>query len=74
MEDRWVDEAEAERITGRKIPAIVKPRRPGDAPKLVASAEKARHELGWKPQFPRLKDIVASAWKWHEAHPEGYPD
>jgi len=63
-----------EKITGRKIPAIERPRRPGDPPKLVASAEKAVRDLGWKPNFPRLEDILASAWTWHKNHPNGYPD
>jgi UDP-glucose 4-epimerase len=63
-----------EKITGKKIPAIEKPRRPGDPPKLVASAEKAIRELGWKPQFPKLENIVATAWEWHKKHPNGYPD
>ncbi|MGA3266673.1 MAG: UDP-glucose 4-epimerase GalE [Verrucomicrobiota bacterium] len=63
-----------EQVTGRKIPALEKPRRPGDPPKLVASADKAIRELGWRPQFPRLQDIVASAWSWHKKHPTGYPD
>src|SRR4051812_9239146 len=56
-----------EQITGKKIPVIEKPRRPGDPPKLVAAAEKAIHELGWKPQYPKLKDIVQTAWDWHKA-------
>ena len=43
-------------------------------PKLVASAEKAIRELGWKPQFPKLEDIVATAWAWHKKHPDGYAD
>ena len=63
-----------EKISGQKIPAIEKPRRPGDPPRLVASAEKAITELGWKPQFPKLEDIVATAWAWHKQHPNGYPD
>lgn len=63
-----------EAVTGRKIPAVEKPRRPGDPPKLVASAQRAIQDLGWKPQFPRLEDIVATAWEWHRAHPTGYPD
>ena len=63
-----------EKITGSKIKAIEKPRRPGDPPRLVASAEKAIRELGWKPNFPKLDDIVATAWQWHKAHPQGYPD
>ena len=61
-----------EKVTGKKIPAIEKPRRPGDPPRLVASAEKAIRELGWKPQFPKLEDIVATAWAWHKKHPDGY--
>jgi UDP-glucose 4-epimerase len=63
-----------EKVSGRKIPAIEKPRRPGDPPKLVASAEKAIIELGWKPQFPKLEDIVTTAWEWHKKNPAGYAD
>jgi UDP-glucose 4-epimerase len=63
-----------EQITGLPIKAIEQLRRHGDPPKLVASAEKARLELGWKPEYPRLEDIVASAWRWHKQHPSGYPD
>jgi UDP-glucose 4-epimerase len=63
-----------EKITGKKIPTVEKPRRPGDPPKLVAAADKAINELGWKPQFPKLEDIVATAWAWHVKHPTGYPD
>jgi len=63
-----------EKITGTKIPAVEKPRRPGDPPRLVASAEKAVRELGWKPKYPTLEDIVGTAWAWHKKHPNGYPD
>lgn len=63
-----------EKITGVKIPAIEKPRRPGDPPRLVASAEKAIRELGWKPKFPKIEDIVGTAWAWHKKNPNGYPD
>ena len=63
-----------EKVTGKKIPAVEKPRRPGDPPRLVASAEKAIRELGWKPKYPKLEDIVATAWAWHKKHPTGYPD
>lgn len=63
-----------EKVSGRKIPALEKPRRPGDPPKLVASAEKAMRELGWKPKYPKLEDIVATAWNWHKKNPAGYPD
>ena len=70
---RQVIEA-CEKITGKKIPTGEKPRRPGDPPKLVAAAEKAVRELGWQPKFPKLEDIVATAWTWHKKHPKGYPD
>jgi len=63
-----------EKVTGKEIPAIEKPRRPGDPPRLVASANKAVRELGWKPEHPKLEDIVVSAWRWHQRHPNGYPD
>jgi len=59
-------------VTGHPIPAEEHPRRPGDAPRLVASSDKIRRELGWVPRHPALKDIIASAWEWHKAHPTGY--
>jgi UDP-glucose 4-epimerase len=63
-----------EKVGGRTIPTVEKPRRPGDPPKLVASAGKAIRELGWKPQFPKLERIISDAWRWQQAHPEGYLD
>ena len=63
-----------EKVTGEPIKTIEKPRRPGDPPKLVASADKAMKELGWKPKYPGLEEIVATAWRWHRKHPNGYPD
>ncbi len=66
--------AACERVTGKNIPVIAQPRRAGDPPKLVAAAAKAVEELGWKPRFPKLDDIVATAWAWHQKHPAGYPD
>jgi UDP-glucose 4-epimerase len=63
-----------EQVTATKIPAVEKPRRPGDPPRLVASAARAIQELGWQPRFPKLHDIVATAWAWHQAHPHGYSD
>ena len=63
-----------EQVSGKKIPAMEKPRRAGDPPKLVASAEKAFREFGWKPKYPKLEDIIGSAWRWHAKHPAGYPD
>jgi UDP-glucose 4-epimerase len=53
---------------------VEKPRRPGDPPRLVAAANKAFNELGWKPQYPKLEDIVKTAWAWHLKHPTGYAD
>ena len=64
----------ARRVTGHPIPIVECPRRPGDAPRLVASSEKIRRELGWMPQHPELIDIVASAWEWHRTHPQGYTE
>ena len=63
-----------EKVTGSRIPAVEKPRRPGDPPKLVASAQKAIRDLGWKPKYPKLEDIISTAWAWHKAHPHGYED
>ena len=62
----------AREVTGHPIPAIESPRRPGDPARLVASSQKIRQELGWKPKHPELKDILSSAWEWHESHPKGY--
>jgi UDP-glucose 4-epimerase len=62
----------ARRVTGHPLPTVEAPRRPGDAPRLVASSEKIRRELGWRPQHPALDDILASAWEWHREHPNGY--
>jgi UDP-glucose 4-epimerase len=62
----------AREVTGHPIPTVDAPRRPGDAPRLVASAEKIKRELGWQPKQPELKQIIASAWEWHRSHPHGY--
>jgi len=62
------------KITGRKIDIAEKPRRPGDPPRLIASSEKIKRELGWKPQFQSLDAIIESAWKWHQKFPRGYED
>ena len=62
------------KITGRKIDIVEKPRRPGDPPRLIASSEKAKGELGWKPRVQSLDAIVESAWKWHQKFPRGYED
>ncbi len=58
--------ASARRVTGHPIPAEVHPRRPGDPAVLVASSDKAIRELGWKPNYTQLDDIVRTAWLWHQ--------
>jgi len=63
-----------ERISGHKIPVVEKPRRAGDPPRLVALAEKAMKELAWQPKYPKLEQIVQTAWDWHSRHPNGYAD
>ena len=62
----------ARSVTGHPIPAIEVPRRAGDPARLVASGEKAKKVLGWEPEIKQLDDIIASAWKWHSTHPNGY--
>lgn len=62
----------ARKVTGRAIPSKDSPRRPGDPAVLIASSEKIRRELQWKPRFADLETIIASAWEWHRKHPEGY--
>ncbi|MBZ5665379.1 MAG: UDP-glucose 4-epimerase GalE [Acidobacteriia bacterium] len=64
----------ARNVTGHPIPVIESPRRPGDPAVLIASSEKIRRDLGWQPRFGDLKSIVESAWQWHRAYPNGYPD
>jgi UDP-glucose-4-epimerase GalE len=61
------------RVTGRKLPARVEPRRAGDPAQLVAGVERAAAELGWQARRS-LEDIVSSAWQWHQGHPRGYAD
>ena len=62
----------ARSVTGHTIPAEIVPRRAGDPAQLVASSEKAKTILGWKPKYDSLETIVASAWNWHKAHPNGF--
>jgi UDP-glucose 4-epimerase len=63
-----------ERVSGRKVPHRFCPRRAGDPAALVASSERARRELGWRPRFADLDEIVRTALLWREAHPSGYAD
>ncbi|MBP1904825.1 UDP-glucose 4-epimerase [Paenibacillus turicensis] len=66
--------AKVQEVTGRSFPVEISPRRAGDPAVLIASSEKARKVLGWNPSRNRLDDIIASAWGWHEQHPDGYND
>ncbi len=59
-------------VTKKEIPAEIVPRRAGDPAVLIASSEKAQQELGWKPEYPTLDEIVLHAWNWHQANPNGY--
>ena len=63
----------AREVTGKEIRAEIGPRRPGDPGVLVAASDKIRKELGWAPQFPHVRAIIESAWRWHQANPNGYP-
>ncbi len=66
--------ATAERITGRKIPRQLGPRRPGDPAVLVASKEKLKRALGWQASHSSLEEIILSAWNWKLKHPHGYAE
>jgi UDP-glucose 4-epimerase len=63
----------ASEITGKKIRAEIGPRRAGDPAVLVAASDKIRQELGWVPKFSNVRAIIESAWRWHQAYPDGYP-
>lgn len=62
----------ASEVVGKKIAWEAAERRPGDPARLVASSEKLKRELGWKPQYADLHTIIEHAWKWHSTHPNGY--
>lgn len=62
----------AKRVTGKPIKVVEEGRRAGDPAVLIASSEKAKRILGWNPQHADLDKIIASAWKWHSSHPNGY--
>ena len=63
----------AKQVTGKPIQVVESGRRAGDPAVLIASSEKARKVLGWNPQHADLPEIIASAWKWHSTHPNGFP-
>lgn len=60
------------RISGKDFAVVEAERRPGDPPELVASSEKIKAELGWRPGFSELDRIIDTAWQWHSSHPDGY--
>ncbi len=62
-----------EKVTGKKVPYVTGPRRAGDPPALYADSSKAIKELGWQIKFKSIEPIVETAWKWHSAHPGGFP-
>ena len=62
----------ARRVTGCPIEAVESPRRSGDPPVLVASSDRIRTELGWKPEKPELEVMISDAWEWMQSHPQGY--
>lgn len=59
-------------VTGHPIPEVIGERRPGDPPELVADATLARELLQWEPRYTDIREIVETAWKWHQQHPHGY--
>ncbi|MHC5110880.1 MAG: UDP-glucose 4-epimerase GalE [Planctomycetota bacterium] len=64
----------ARQVTGLDIPSRDDDRREGDPAELYADPAKLRDELGWQPEFQTIQPIVASAWEWHQSHPNGYDD
>jgi UDP-glucose 4-epimerase len=62
------------KVSGRDLKVVATDRRPGDAPVLTSDATKAKDELGWEPEMPGLEEMVSTAWRWHNEHPDGYPD
>lgn len=61
-----------EKVSGKKAPVVLAPRRAGDPPELCADASAARERLGWKPRFESVEDIIKTAWRWHNSHPRGF--
>ena len=62
----------ARKVTGHPIPAVESSRRAGDPAMLIASSQKAKDILGWKPQHDSLEEIIESSWRWHKNHPNGF--
>ena len=64
--------AAVEKVTGKKVPTVIAPRRAGDPPALYADSSKAINELGWQIKYKTIEPIVATAWKWHSENPDGF--
>ena len=62
----------ARRVTGKELPVTFTDRRAGDPAVLIASGERAKNILSWKPAHTDIEQIIASAWRWHQSHPDGY--
>lgn len=62
----------AKEVTKKEIKVVLEGRRAGDPAVLVASSDKAKKILGWKPAYNDLGTIIDTAWKWHSTHPNGY--
>lgn len=62
----------ARQITGKEVKVVKAPRRPGDPATLVASSERIKQKLGWSPKYPKLEEIISTAWNWHQNHPNGF--
>ncbi len=62
----------AREVTGHDIPAVESPRREGDPPALYADPTSIKTELGWSPQYTDITPVMATAWRWHRDHPDGY--
>ena len=62
----------AERVTGKRIDYVERPRREGDPPRLIARADQAQRLIGWQPQLASIDEIIDSAWQWKLHHPKGY--
>ena len=62
----------ARAVTGHDIPSVDAPRRPGDPAELYANPERLMSSLGWKPRFGDIREVVETAWGWHQSHPNGF--
>jgi UDP-glucose 4-epimerase len=66
--------AAVEKVTGAQVPTREAARRPGDPPVLIAASDRIRSELGWEARKPGLEEIVADAWAFAQARPQGYSE